>query len=310
MPTDEPWRHRSNSVVPNPRRQRRCGRCASARATSWCERRPDGTIHLHSPHALAPYPAKLTERLEYWAATAPERTSWRSATPPAAGARSATRETLRAGPAHRRGAAATRSLARAADRHPLRQRHRARAARPRRHLCRRSLRADLARLFADLERLRQAPHTSSTCSRRVSSSPPTAAPTAARSRRWCRPTWRSSSRATRSRAGRRRRSRRCWRRRRRRPSTRRTPGRARHHRQVPVHLGLDRHAEGGDQHPAHVVLEPGDDPLPARLLRGRAAGDRGLVALAPHRRRQPQFRLRALQRRHLLHRRGQAGAGR
>ena len=37
------------------------------------ERRPDGTIHLKSPHALAPYPAKLTERLEYWAATAPER---------------------------------------------------------------------------------------------------------------------------------------------------------------------------------------------------------------------------------------------
>jgi feruloyl-CoA synthase len=38
------------------------------------ERRPDGTIRLNSPHALAPYPAKLTERLEYWAATAPERT--------------------------------------------------------------------------------------------------------------------------------------------------------------------------------------------------------------------------------------------
>src|SRR6266849_1073077 len=38
------------------------------------ERRPDGTIHLASPHPLAPYPAKLTERLEYWAAAAPERT--------------------------------------------------------------------------------------------------------------------------------------------------------------------------------------------------------------------------------------------
>src|SRR6516225_3700158 len=38
------------------------------------ERRPDGTIRLTSPHALAPYPAKLTERLQYWAATAPERT--------------------------------------------------------------------------------------------------------------------------------------------------------------------------------------------------------------------------------------------
>ena len=39
-----------------------------------CEHRSDGTIHLTSPHALAPYPAKLTERLEYWAAVAPERT--------------------------------------------------------------------------------------------------------------------------------------------------------------------------------------------------------------------------------------------
>src|SRR5262249_31409264 len=38
------------------------------------ERRPDGTIHLRSPHALASYPEKLTERLEHWAATAPERT--------------------------------------------------------------------------------------------------------------------------------------------------------------------------------------------------------------------------------------------
>src|SRR5215510_5338470 len=38
-----------------------------------CERRPDGTIHLTSPHPLASYPAKLTERLEYWAAVAPER---------------------------------------------------------------------------------------------------------------------------------------------------------------------------------------------------------------------------------------------
>src|SRR5712692_5062910 len=38
------------------------------------ERRPDGTIRLTSPHALASYPAKLTERLQYWAAAAPERT--------------------------------------------------------------------------------------------------------------------------------------------------------------------------------------------------------------------------------------------
>jgi feruloyl-CoA synthase len=38
------------------------------------EQRPDGTFYLESPHALASYPAKLTERLEHWAAAAPERT--------------------------------------------------------------------------------------------------------------------------------------------------------------------------------------------------------------------------------------------
>jgi feruloyl-CoA synthase len=38
------------------------------------DRRPDGSIHLRSPHPLASYPPKLTERLDYWAATAPERT--------------------------------------------------------------------------------------------------------------------------------------------------------------------------------------------------------------------------------------------
>jgi feruloyl-CoA synthase len=37
------------------------------------ERRADGTIHLRSPHALGPYPVKLTERLENWAARAPDR---------------------------------------------------------------------------------------------------------------------------------------------------------------------------------------------------------------------------------------------
>jgi feruloyl-CoA synthase len=38
------------------------------------DRRPDGIIHLTSPHPLPPYPAKITERLEHWAAAAPERT--------------------------------------------------------------------------------------------------------------------------------------------------------------------------------------------------------------------------------------------
>ena len=38
------------------------------------DRRPEGIIHLTSPHPLPPYPAKITERLEHWAAAAPERT--------------------------------------------------------------------------------------------------------------------------------------------------------------------------------------------------------------------------------------------
>jgi feruloyl-CoA synthase len=37
------------------------------------ERHADGTLRLRSPHPLPPYPDKLTERLEYWAAKAPDR---------------------------------------------------------------------------------------------------------------------------------------------------------------------------------------------------------------------------------------------
>ena len=37
------------------------------------QRRADGAIELRSPHALEAYPARITERLEHWAAVAPER---------------------------------------------------------------------------------------------------------------------------------------------------------------------------------------------------------------------------------------------
>src|SRR5688572_7895926 len=37
------------------------------------ERRTGGIVHLRSPHALGAYPRKMTERLEHWAAKAPER---------------------------------------------------------------------------------------------------------------------------------------------------------------------------------------------------------------------------------------------
>jgi feruloyl-CoA synthase len=38
------------------------------------QRRDDGAMTIRSPHALSPYPTKLTERLEHWAATTPDRT--------------------------------------------------------------------------------------------------------------------------------------------------------------------------------------------------------------------------------------------
>ena len=38
------------------------------------ERTPEGVIYARSPHPLGPYPEKLTESLDHWAATAPERT--------------------------------------------------------------------------------------------------------------------------------------------------------------------------------------------------------------------------------------------
>ena len=176
------------------------------------------------------------------------------------------RADARAGAPHRRRAARARSFARAADRDPVRQRPRARAARARRHVCRHPLCADLAGLFAGLERLRQAAH-----HRRPAHAGPGVrrrrrGRSRAPSRRWCR---RTSScvvtrnplaeppddavrRSARRRADRRGRRGAC-------------AGRARHHRQIPVHLRLDRHAEGRDQHPAHVVLEPGDDAHGARL---------------------------------------------
>src|SRR5208283_2279648 len=49
----------------------------------------DGTIYVRSPRPLGPYPVKLTERLEHWAAHVPDRTflaqrdatgAWRSVT--------------------------------------------------------------------------------------------------------------------------------------------------------------------------------------------------------------------------------------
>lgn len=37
------------------------------------DRRPDGSILVRSPHALADYPRAMTDRLDHWAAVAPDR---------------------------------------------------------------------------------------------------------------------------------------------------------------------------------------------------------------------------------------------
>jgi feruloyl-CoA synthase len=135
-----------------------------------------------------------------------------------------------------------------------------------------------------------------------------AAPTARPSRRGVRPMSRWCSPKADGRSRRHAASASCWPPR---PPTlvrRARARRARHHRQVPVHLGLDQAAQGRDQHPAHAVRQPADAaPVPA-LPGRRAAGAGRLAALEPHLRRQPQHRHRAVQRRHAVHRRRQAHA--
>ncbi|HEX6001230.1 MAG TPA: feruloyl-CoA synthase [Hyphomicrobiaceae bacterium] len=54
------------------------------------ERRADGALILRSPHELGPYPTKLTERLDYWAARAPDRLLFAQRDPVTGGWRSVT----------------------------------------------------------------------------------------------------------------------------------------------------------------------------------------------------------------------------
>ena len=88
---------------------------------------------------------------------------------------------------------------------------------------------------------------------------------------------------------------------------RRAPARgSRYGGEDPVHVGIDRPAQGRDQHAEDAVREPGDAAHGAAAAGRRSAGALRLAAVEPHLRRQPQFRHRALQRRHALHRRRQA----
>ena len=205
-------------------------------------------------------------------------------------------------PLARPGTPVARCLSRAAARDSVRQRHRARSAFARRDVRGRPIRSGLPGLFADLAGLRKA----APCFRVVDAR--TCVRIGRQGVRTCdrsrdasgngsdchaqsggRPQVGALRGAARDQAGLRPRCGAC-------------KGRSGHDREGAVHFRLDRNAEGRDQHPADVVLEPKDGPESASLLRGRAAGDPRLVPLASHRERQSQLRLHRLQRRHLLHR--------
>ena len=312
-PSDAPWRHRSKSVVPNrrgaPVRPVRLGPRDVV-----VDRRPDGTIHLARRTRSRPTRRSSPSGWNTGPRPRPSAPSWRSATPPAAGARSAMRRRSSrcAASAPRCCSASSRPSGRSSIlsgndiEHAL---------------------LGLAAMYVGIpyapispayslisQRLRQARASIVDLLTPGLVFAADGEPFRARDRGGrCRPTSRSSSTRNplaepadhavrrpcsaprRDRGGRR--------------GARR--GRARHHRQVPVHLGLDRHAEGGDQHPAHVVLEPGDDP--ARSSPSSQDEPPVIVDWAPWHHTaggNHDFGFVLYNGGTLVHRRGQAGAGR
>ena len=265
---------------------------------------------VRSPHPLPPHPQKMTERLDalgrsgagaHFPGAARRRGGWRTVTY----ARNAGTRCARSRAALlERGCRPTGRVAILSGNdieHAL--------LGARRHACRHSLRADLAAVFADVVRFRQA-HAIMLAAVRpalVFAASGTAFARAIAARRAGRRRGRRHG-AVAGRPARDAFARLARRPRRRRRSTRACRGRPRHRRQDPVHLRLDRHAQGRDQHAAHAVRQPADDPRRACLSRRRAAGDGRLVAVESHLRQQPQFQHGALQRRLALHRRGQAAA--
>jgi hypothetical protein len=244
----------------------------------------------------------MTDRLVHWAETAPDRTfiarrerladgstgDWRMCHLRA-------RRCSRA--QHRPGAAGPRPVGRAAGRHPEREQPRARAAGAGLPVRRHPALPGVAGLFDHQPGLRQAAPRAGDADARPG----------VRRRRGALRQGHRRHRAGRRRSGAgRRRDRRpqvtrwaatCWTRRHARRRRRDAGHRPGHHHQVPVHLGLDQAAQGGDQHARHVVRQPAADaPVDAGAGRG-AAGAGGLAALEPHLRRQPQRRP-GLQRRH------------
>ncbi len=268
---------------PRPWRQVRLGDL-----TPVVDERPDGSVVLRARQPLGPYPRVLTERLEQWARAVPGRTllSWREA-----GGRATLTygEAWPLGTRRRSGAHRPRAVSRAAARDSVRQRRRS-------ICCWRSPRSTSA--FPS-RRCRPRTRSSRPISRRSSRSCrcsrqgwctcPIARSLRPPSRRRYRQAAEVIDRSTfgtldvgDERAGGR-------------PSPSGNPTRP--HRQDPLHVGIDGHAEGRDQHAPHALQQPADDPADAALSRRRAAGPRRLAAVAPHLRRQPQPRHRRLQRR-------------
>ena len=139
------------------------------------EPRPDASTLLRSPEPLALYPASLTERFAHWAREAPDRVSDRRARTPGASWRQAhVRRGVRAVPRDRPGAARPQAIAGATAGDPLGQRHRAGAARARRHARGHPFLPVSSAYSTRLDRITRSCAMSLGCSRRGWSSPPTA----------------------------------------------------------------------------------------------------------------------------------------
>src|SRR5664279_2015670 len=209
------------------------------------DRRDDGTVYLRPRVALGDYSRRLTDRLHYWAGTAPNRV-FMAERDARGGWRTITYGDLLASARRIASALLARDLS--ADRHSLRQFARSRAGFVRRALCGHSVLSGIAGLFADFQGFRQ----TRLCHEVADTGP--------RIRGRCRPIRRRApcQCSARCRNGRLARCNAGSRTDDARPAARHagTSGprcgprrdRPRHHRQIPADFGLDRQSEGGHQY--------------------------------------------------------------